>query len=250
VNTGTATHPYPNGTRPGEVGYIVFGVPEVERAKAFYGTVLGWTFSPGGGPDQCQVEHVAPHTGLSGGGAVGELSICWRVDAIDAAVGRVRNAGGTTRGPDERPYGLVADCADDQRAAFYLWQPRPEQAAAERSAGDDERPLHGVRNGDMSYLTLQVEDADRTRAFYGAVLGWQFHTNDDEDPDDTMPMIGIWGGCDRATGVAMYLVDDIGAAVARVRAAGGNAREPERKPYGLSADCTDDQGIAFYLGQP
>jgi predicted enzyme related to lactoylglutathione lyase len=47
----------------------------------------------------------------------------------------------------------------------------------------------------------------------------------------------------------MYLVDDIGAAVERVRAAGGTASDPERQPYGVTSDCVDDQGTRFYLGQ-
>jgi len=44
-------------------------------------------------------------------------------------------------------------------------------------------------------------------------------------------------------------VADWGAAVERVRAAGGRAAEPERKPYGLIAECTDDQGATFRLWQ-
>jgi len=40
------------------------------------------------------------------------------------------------------------------------------------------------------------------------------------------------------------------AAVERVRAAGGHADEPERKPYGLIAECVDDQGATFRLWQP
>ena len=40
------------------------------------------------------------------------------------------------------------------------------------------------------------------------------------------------------------------ARVERVRAAGGHADEPERKPYGLLAECVDDQGTTFRLWQP
>jgi predicted enzyme related to lactoylglutathione lyase len=47
----------------------------------------------------------------------------------------------------------------------------------------------------------------------------------------------------------MYRVDDIHAAVERVRAEGGSATDPERQPYGLSSTCVDDQGTRFYLGQ-
>ena len=47
-----------------------------------------------------------------------------------------------------------------------------------------------------------------------------------------------------------YRVDDIAAAVERVRAAGGHAEEPVRRPFGLLADCVDDQGATFRLWQP
>ena len=47
-----------------------------------------------------------------------------------------------------------------------------------------------------------------------------------------------------------HRVDDIAAAVERVRAAGGRADEPERKPDGLLAECADDQGATFRLWQP
>jgi predicted enzyme related to lactoylglutathione lyase len=45
-------------------------------------------------------------------------------------------------------------------------------------------------------------------------------------------------------------VSDIDAAVTRVREAGGTVlAEPSRQPYGLMAECTDDQGGRFYLGE-
>jgi predicted enzyme related to lactoylglutathione lyase len=47
----------------------------------------------------------------------------------------------------------------------------------------------------------------------------------------------------------MWRVADLRAAVGRVRAAGGTATEPRQEPYGLTADCADDQGTRFYLGQ-
>jgi len=34
-----------------------------------------------------------------------------------------------------------------------------------------------------------------------------------------------------------------------VRAAGGTASEPVHEGYGTRAECTDDQGVRFYLGQ-
>src|SRR6185312_1596186 len=42
-------------------------------------------------------------------------------------------------------------------------------------------------------------------------------------------------------------VDDVAAAVERVRAAGGTASDAEQRPYGAAADGTDDQGQVFAL---
>ncbi len=62
-------------------------------------------------------------------------------------------------------------------------------------------------------------------------------------------MGGIGGGRTEQVTAPMWLVDDIEAAVARVRAAGGTATEVAQRPYGLESECIDDQGTHFYLGQ-
>jgi predicted enzyme related to lactoylglutathione lyase len=62
-------------------------------------------------------------------------------------------------------------------------------------------------------------------------------------------MIGISGGHQMATAVPMWRVEDLIATAGRVRAAGGSAGRPSQEPYGLTADCTDDQGTRFHLGQ-
>jgi len=47
----------------------------------------------------------------------------------------------------------------------------------------------------------------------------------------------------------MWKVSDVPAAVQRVRDAGGAVlSEPAQQPYGISAECLDDQGGHFYLG--
>jgi hypothetical protein len=50
--------------------------------------------------------------------------------------------------------------------------------------------------------------------------------------------------------VGLLSVADFAAPVGRFRAAGGHADEPERKPYGLLAECVDDQGGTFRFWQP
>jgi hypothetical protein len=68
--------------------------------------------------------------------------------------------------------------------------------------------------------------------------------------DQTRPPLRIWSpaGADPEVQLA-YGVDDIAAALERVRAAGGHADEPGRRPDGLLADCVDDQGATFHLWQ-
>jgi len=169
------------------------------------------------------------------------------VDDVAEALERVRTAGGDAEQPTTEPYGVVASCVDDQGTPFAVVElPADEQSPA----GD--RPVNGVRNGDLAYVTLEVVDTGRARAFYGSVLGWEYtpgHIEDGWNIEGPMPMMGMWGHGAAATGVPMYRVDDIESAVDRVRAAGGTATDPEQQPYGISADCVDDQGTRFGLGQ-
>ncbi len=99
---------------------------------------------------------------------------------------------------------------------------------------------------------MEVQDSRKARTFYGSVLGWQFHPGrvaDGWNIAGVVPMTGLHGGHPRATTSAMYRVDDIAAAVARVRARGGTATDPEPQDYGITSECLDDQGTRFYLGQ-
>ena len=237
------------GTRQGDVGYVSFHVPDIERAQAFYGTVLGWTFVPAERPGARRIVDSMPNTGLRGGQERGDQVICWRVDDLRSAVEQVRAMGGTATDPVRMSYGTTSDCIDDQGMAFYLWQPTPEDVAA--TAGGD-RPESGLQEGDLAYLSLSVVDSVRFQAFFGELLGWRFtpgRVPDGWSVEGPMPMVGLVGGADRSAAVPMYRVDDIEAAVGRVRTAGGTATAVERMPYGLTCDCRDDQGIAFYLGQ-
>jgi uncharacterized protein len=68
---------------------------------------------------------------------------------------------------------------------------------------------------------------------------------------ETSPPLGILTSQGAEPGVQLsFRVDDIVAAVDRVRAAGGRADEPVRRPYGLHAECVDAQGVTFRLWQP
>jgi predicted enzyme related to lactoylglutathione lyase len=228
----------------GDVGYVSIQVPDVERAAAFYTAVLGWDYEARG----AQARHVrgqSMHIGIFGGQERPNLYCAYAVGDVDAAIQRVRAAGGSAEAPTEKPWGRAADCIDSQGTSFSMFTPRADDPG-------ERPPMNGARHGDLCYLTYGVIDSAVAREFYGSVLGWKFadgHANDGWQIEDVAPMGGIGGGRSEQVTAPMWLVDDVEAAAGRVRAAGGTATEVAQRPYGLESQCTDDQGTQFYLGQ-
>lgn len=170
------------------------------------------------------------------------VSLHMTVPDVDAAVERARAVGAVVeRPPTDAPYGRTGVIVDPYGHRWML------QTPAQPAAG-------GPRPGDAVHLTLQVPDGARARDFYEAVLGWSMtpgRVADGWEAQDQTPMIGLHGGDHEDRGVVpMYAVDDIEVAVAAVLTAGGQAGEIERRSYGLSSLCRDDQGLPFWLGQP
>lgn len=110
-----------NGSGPGELSYVTYEVADSAAFRGFYGRVLGWTFEPGRIADGWQVQATHPMAGAAGGSAHPATVPMWTVADIEAAVTRVREAGGTVlQEPARQPYGVSAECTDDQGARFYL----------------------------------------------------------------------------------------------------------------------------------
>lgn len=224
----------PPQARPGDVVYASLWTPDTDRAARFFGDVLGWKTVPDhGGTGHAVVDH---RLGIFGGQRWSGLFLCYAVADVDAAVAVVRAAGGTATDPEDRPYGRLADCVDDQGIPFAL------------HSGD------GAPIDVPVYAELRVPDAVRARAFYGTVLGWGFqpghepgYWNGTVDGERDRPRAILSGGHPGAIVVPTFDVPDVDAAVAAVRAAGGTAREPEQQHYGLVARCADDQATAFTL---
>ena len=112
--------------------------------------------------------------------------------------------------------------------------------------------------GELYYFTIQVPHGDRGRRFYEALFGWRLeagHTPDAWHVANIQPPGGLQGGAPAPSSdreqfpVRLYFaVDDVAAAVTRVRELGGEAGEPEEGPSGSWAECTDDQGTRFMIG--
>ena len=102
----------------GEPSHFEIGVPDPERAQAFYGRLLGWSFD---GTDRGARIST---TGIGGGLHPDEpwIQVFYRVDDLDAAAARVVELGGTVgEGRSEGPGGrYLHDCRDDQGVPFGL----------------------------------------------------------------------------------------------------------------------------------
>jgi uncharacterized protein len=231
----------------GDISYTSLWTPDADRAADFYGTVLDWRYAPAGERQGRQVAGLSQHIGMWGDQDHSTTFLCFVVDDIVAATERVRAAGGQAAEPSRQSYGFVSQCTDDQGLVFAVSQ---ELADHRTSIASPPGP------GEMVYLTIGVPDTARFHAFFGSVLGWQFTPGraDDgwnvlNDGEQVQPMTGLIGGHDRPTVTPMFQVRDVAAAAARVRAAGGTSTEPAQQLYGTTAECTDDQGAPFYLGQ-
>lgn len=231
--------------RNGDAAYASLWVPDLERAAEFFASVLGWTYAPGRGEQELQITNTSLPMGLWGGEQASTLFVSYIVDDLDAAVERVREAGGATEAPRQEPYGYTVDCTDNAGTRFAMVQ-LPARAAPSRASRAV--PAHGT----LTYITMQVPDTARARAFYGVVFGWDFTAGnwpDGWNVLEPLPMTGVAGGRGRAGNLPVYQVDDVTQAVQRVREAGGTASEPDRRPYGTMSDCSSPDGVVFALWQ-
>ena len=107
--------------------------------------------------------------------------------------------------------------------------------------------------GDLGYFTIPVRDIARGRTFYGGLFGWKFEFKNPTDPyahiGNTTPGGGLHVN-DAPSPQVWFKVEDIKAAVAKVRELGGHAEEPQKSDSGWSCGCRDDQGGSFNLWQP
>jgi predicted enzyme related to lactoylglutathione lyase len=115
-------------------------------------------------------------------------------------------------------------------------------------------------SGEVAFFELGVADVERGKRFYAALFGWTFTPG----PSGAGSMIqtptipgGIHGGDAGSAPYLFFQVDDLDAAVARVRELGGEVEGRDldgdaasQARYGRFTLCRDDQGSPFGLYQP
>jgi uncharacterized protein len=115
-------------------------------------------------------------------------------------------------------------------------------------------------SGEVSFVELGVEDVERGKAFYEGLFGWRFEpVASGKGYAIAMPNVagGIHGGDPGASPLVFFRVDDLDAALERVRDLGGVVEEMDIEGdedsvarFGRFKLCRDDQGSAFGLHQP
>jgi predicted enzyme related to lactoylglutathione lyase len=224
----------------GDIGYVSVWVPDPARAADFYRHVLGWSYAAAAH----QVTNTDLPIGIAATSAPPTLFCCYAVTDVHTARQTIAEAGGTPGEVRRTDYGTILDATDPQGVAFAVYEP---PTAQKRLAPNGSGP------GELAYVTYRTPDSAVFRDFYARILGWTFtagRIDDGWQVQNTRPMAGVGGGNARPTTLPMWTVTDIDAAVARVSEAGGTVvEEPVRLPYGMQAECTDDQGSPFYLGE-
>jgi uncharacterized protein len=108
-------------------------------------------------------------------------------------------------------------------------------------------------SGELVYFVVPARDAERAKAFYGELFGWGFATGNVPGGfhiQGSTPPGGLSGGGEGSSPSVYFSVDDIDAAVARIRELGGRAGDPEEIESGYMSSCEDDQGTSFNIWAP
>jgi len=108
-----------------QLGYFTIDTQDIDKARAFYGGLFGWTFDEAASsPTYLQVADSRPPFGFVKVERAKDFPhLYFRVDDVNALCERVAELGGKAAVPSESRSGLTAVVSDDQGVSFSLWQP-------------------------------------------------------------------------------------------------------------------------------
>lgn len=235
-------------------------------ATQFYRAVIGWSAKDAGMPGWQYTLLSAGETQMGGlmelpqpardaGARPGWIGYV-AVDDVDAVAGRVEQEGGAIRraAGDIPGVGRFAIVTDPQGAAFTLFKGMEAGASP---------PAAGSTPGRVGWHELHAADWEAAFAFYAGLFGWTKGEALDMGPMGTYQLFAIGGvpagGMMTKSDAApapywlyYFNVDEIGAAVTRVKDSGGQVLNgPHQVPGGSwIAQCVDPQGAMFAIVGP
>jgi hypothetical protein len=242
------------GVRPhGSPCWLELGVPDLETAVTFYGSVLGWEFDRG---SEENGYYTMARVGDRVAAALAPAQAApyfWNPyfasGDVDGTAKLVEQQGGTVvAGPfDVFTAGRMAVAKDPADVPFGLWQGR-------------EMPAFGIvaEPGALCWLELGAAEPGRSVAFYSAVLERPVEPMGVPGLDywtvgvDGQPHAGIWGSAEAPQQWTVYFgVADADAAAVRAADSGGRiVAEPKDSPYGRFAMVSDPAGVVFAVLRP
>jgi predicted enzyme related to lactoylglutathione lyase len=256
---------------PGTPCWVDIQCADLGASQAFYADLLGWEYEQmelGGVPaypvatfEGDRVAGLMP-AGEDGGPQMWSTHIS--VANAEETAAKVAAAGGKVLAPPFEVFdlGRAAVCADPDGAVFELWEPGGF-AGAERVNGP----------GTLTWNELGTRDIEGAKAFYGAVFGWVADEHelqradggpgpaiyvewllDGKDVGGMMDISGVLPAEVPTHWLVYFGVSDTDAAVAKVKAAGGDVRfGPVDIPAGRFAVVTEpnaDPGVFAVIQLP
>jgi uncharacterized protein len=243
----------------GTVAWVDMQAPDLDKARRFYGELLGWSFVGGDDPDT-QFYATAQIRGRNVAG-IAKLSREWPFppawtvylasDDADETARRVEEAGGTVSMPpmDVMDHGRMAIFTDPTGAVFGAWQPKQH-----RGAQVIDEP------GAMTWHEVYTRDVTKAREFYARVFKlepkrldspsmeyWTLHKGP-KTVAGVMQMTEAMPKDLPAHWITYFAVADADAAAKTVTTLGGRMMAPPfDTPYGRMAAVFDSFGVGFSI---
>jgi len=232
--------------------WIDYGAGDLDGAQAFYGDLLGWTWTGGGeeyggysnaAKDGAQVAGLGP---LMGEGDSPAWTTYFATDDATAAADRIREAGGTVvvEPMEIGPLGTMVIALDPQGNAFGLWQ-----------SGEHTGVQRYNEPGALVWNEAAVGDPQAAQSFYTAVFGFRWEAMAGMESyaifgtgGDPLGGLGaVQPGLPRGWTVC-FAVSSTDGAVAAVEGGGGTVLHPaEDTEFGRFAVLEDPWGAAFSI---
>jgi predicted enzyme related to lactoylglutathione lyase len=242
--------------QPGTASWVDIGT-DIEPAKRFYGSLLGWEAMEAGPPEQTggygfftKGGRMVAGYGPKQNPGPPAWAVYFAVTNADEAAKKIENAGGkVVMAPmDVMGAGRMAVFQGPDGAFFSVWQPGEHKGAQLVREG-----------GAMSWVELNTRELDAAKQFYPDVFGWTVESHEGE-----MTYHELHLGSEAVGGMmtmppqvpaevpSNWLVyfgtDDVDASAKRAGELGGNvAAGPMDFPGGRFAVVLDPQGAAFGL---
>jgi predicted enzyme related to lactoylglutathione lyase len=240
---------------PGSFCTAVLHTADLERAAAFYNTLVGWTIR--------QASDAPGHRLVDFGGRtvaslhqVAEGSDVWvphvSVESVERTTADALGLGAALVDTADVP-GLarLATLRDPEGALFGLWQPNPHQGAQLTE-----------EVGSLWWIELLSNDVAGARELYGRLFGWTcvdtsfepfaaytVFKRGDVQEGGILPIGPDWGVSPRWN--AIFAVDDCDTTIERAKALGGSPIFVHTVPKaGRIGSLSDPGGAVFVIRGP